>query len=131
MASATTAAQEREQAQRQVERFVRRFEPSCEPRREVPLYRLLAYHAALPLVLTPELLNYLRNQFLRGEGVPWVAEADLLLSDLCRPVGYEQYAMDTAVRAYLLEEMEQVLGRARVEAVARRRRPAGSGRRGG
>jgi formylglycine-generating enzyme required for sulfatase activity len=80
---------------------------------------LLAYHAALPLVLTPELLNYLRNQFLRGEGVPWVAEADLLLSDLSRPVGYEQYAMDTAVRAYLLEEMEQVLGNAQMKAVAR------------
>lgn len=110
MDSTTTLAQERKQAQQQVERFIRRFEPS---------YRLLAYHAALPLVLTPELLNCLRNQFLRGEGVPWVAEVDLLLSDLCNPVGYEQYAMDTAVRAYLLEEMERVLGKEQMEAVAR------------
>ncbi len=49
-------------------------------------YGLLAYHAALPLVLTPELVNYLRNEFLRGEQVPWVAEVDLLLSDLCSQV---------------------------------------------
>ena len=81
-----------------VERFVSRFDES---------YRLLAYHAALPLVLTPELVNYLRNEFLRGEQVPWVAEVDLLLSELCSQVGYELYAMDTHVRAYLLEQMEQ------------------------
>ena len=88
---------------------MRRFDPS---------YRLLAYHAALPLVLTPELLNYLRNQFLRGQ-VPWVAEVDLLLSDLCSQVGYELYAMDTAVRAYLLEEMKHELGEQRMQEVAR------------
>jgi len=80
-----------------VERFVSRFEPS---------YRLLIYHAALPLVLTPELLNYLRTQFLPREQVPWIAEVDLLLSDLCRPVGYELYAMNTDIRAYLLTEIQ-------------------------
>ena len=81
-------------AQNKVERFVSRFESS---------YHFLACHAALPLVLTPELVNYLRVQFLKSEGVPWIAEADLLLSDLCRPVGYELYVMDEAVRAYLLQ----------------------------
>ncbi|MBR8835873.1 MAG: formylglycine-generating enzyme family protein [Stigonema ocellatum SAG 48.90 = DSM 106950] len=101
--------QEKELARQRVDQFVRRFEES---------YRRLAYHAALPLVLTPELLNYLRNQFLRGQ-VPWVAEVDLLLSDLCSPVGYELYAMDTAVRAYLLEEMKQELGEKRMQDVAR------------
>jgi formylglycine-generating enzyme required for sulfatase activity len=85
-------------AQNKVERFVGRFESS---------YRLLACHAALPLVLTPELVNYLRVQFLKSEGVPWIAEADLLLSDLCRPVGYELYVMDEAGRAYLLHQLEQ------------------------
>ncbi|MBD2418231.1 formylglycine-generating enzyme family protein [Anabaena cylindrica FACHB-243] len=85
-------------AQNKVERFVSRFESS---------YRLLACHAALPLVLTPELVNYLRVQFLKSEGVPWIAEADLLLSDLCRPVGYELYVMDEAGRAYLLNQLEQ------------------------
>jgi formylglycine-generating enzyme required for sulfatase activity len=99
-----------EPARQQVERFVRRFEPS---------YRRLAYYAALPLVLTPELVNYLRSQFLLKDGVPWVAEADLLLSDLCNPVGYEQYAIDPAVRAYLLSEMETTIGRGQMQAVAR------------
>ncbi|MCP2730369.1 formylglycine-generating enzyme family protein [Limnofasciculus baicalensis] len=102
----------REQAQQTVDRFVRRFDES---------YRLLAYHAALPLVLTPELVNYLRNEFLRGEKVPWVAEVDLLLSDLCSPVGYELYAMDTHVRGYLLEEMAKNprFGKRRMAEVAR------------
>jgi formylglycine-generating enzyme required for sulfatase activity/CheY-like chemotaxis protein len=88
---------EAEEAKTIVDRFVRRFDES---------YRLLVYHAAIPLILTPELLNYLRHQFLRGQ-VDWVAEVDLLLSDLFNPVGYELYAMDTAVRAYLLENIEE------------------------
>lgn len=46
--------QETQRAEQIVERFVRRFQPS---------YKLLACHAALPLVLTPELLNFLRVQF--------------------------------------------------------------------
>ena len=104
------AQQQRKYAGQQIDRFVRRFDAS---------YKKLAYYAALPLVLTPDLLSYLRNHFLREENVPWVAEADLLLSDICRLVGYEQYVMETNVRAYLLEEMEQVLGKERIEAVAR------------
>lgn len=81
-------------------------------------YRKLAWYAAIPLVLTPELLNYLRNTFLRGE-VPWVAEVDLLLSEVCQLVGYELYAMDTEVRAYLLSEMRTQLGVERMQDVAR------------
>jgi len=88
---------EAEEAKKILDRFVCRFDES---------YRLLVYHAAIPLILTPELLNYLRHQFLRGE-VDWVAEVDLLLSDLFNPVGHELYAMDTAVRAYLLENIEE------------------------
>ena len=105
MSNATPSSLEQEQAKQRVDRFVRRFQPS---------YRLLAYYAALPLVLTPDLLHYLRVQFLRGSGVPWVGEVDLLLSELCRPVGYEQYAMDTAVRAALYEAMEQELGQPKI-----------------
>jgi len=55
-------------AQLRVQHFVRSFDDS---------YLALACHAALPLTLTPELVNYLRNRFMPGE-VPWVAEADLL-----------------------------------------------------
>jgi hypothetical protein len=87
-----------QEAKGKVDHFVTRFGN--------PSYKDLARHAALPLVLTPELVNYLRNEFLRGEAVPWEAEADLLLSDLCSQVGYELYAMETQVRAYLLEEIK-------------------------
>lgn len=98
------------EAQQKIDRFVRRFEPS---------YRHLAYLAALPLILTPELVNYLRVKFLRGK-VPWIAEADLLLSDLCRQIGYEQYAMDTVVRNCLLHEMkERKGGKQRMQEVAK------------
>ncbi|MGG6240727.1 sigma-70 family RNA polymerase sigma factor [Nodosilinea sp. AN01ver1] len=102
--------QRQTQAEQTVRRFVRRFEPS---------YHALACHAALPLVLTPELVNYLRNEFLRHEEVPWIAEVDLLLSDLCQPVGYELYAMETDVRAYLLTELERQFGRSRIQQVAK------------
>ncbi|MHC5914260.1 MAG: formylglycine-generating enzyme family protein [Nostoc sp.] len=111
MTDLADAEQLREQAKQAVDRFVWRFDES---------YRLLAYHAALPLVLTPELVNYLRNEFLRGEQVPWVAEVDLLLSDLCSQVGYELYAMETHVREYLLEQMQQNprFGKRRMQEVA-------------
>jgi formylglycine-generating enzyme required for sulfatase activity len=103
-----------ELAQQQVERFVARFERN---------YRYLACHCALPLVLTPELVNYIRVQFLLNEEVPWIAEADLLLSELCRPVGYELYAMSPAVRSNLLAqfqepEFQQKFGSHRLKSVA-------------
>ncbi|PSN11653.1 hypothetical protein C7293_23480 [filamentous cyanobacterium CCT1] len=110
MSDTSTLEQRQAQAEQTVRRFVRRFEPS---------YHALACHAALPLVLTPELVNYLRNEFLRNEEVPWIAEVDLLLSELCQPVGYELYAMDTDVRAYLLAELERQFGRSRIQQVAK------------
>ncbi len=94
-------------AKQLVDRFVRRFDES---------YRSLLYHASLPLVLTPELLNYIRNYFVKE--VPWVAEVDLLLSDLCHKVGYELYAIDTSVRAYSLDEMRKEFGQERMQQVA-------------
>lgn len=103
-----------ELAQQQINRFVGRFEPS---------YEYLAAHCALPLVLTPELVNYIRVQFLLNEEVPWIAEADLLLSDICRPVGYELYAMTPAVRSNLLAKFQspafqQKFGTNRLQSVA-------------
>lgn len=96
-------------AQLRVQHFVRSFDDS---------YLALACHAALPLTLTPELVNYLRNRFMPGE-VPWVAEADLLLSDLCREVGYETYAMEPSVRTLLINELPKRFGRKRMQEVAR------------
>ena len=62
----------------------------------------------LALGADPELVNYLRNEFLRGEDIPWEAEVDLLLSELCSQVSYDLYAMDTQVRAYLLEQIKDI-----------------------
>ncbi|WP_295581914.1 formylglycine-generating enzyme family protein [uncultured Lamprocystis sp.] len=83
-----------------IARFAQRF---GEP------HRRLAWFAALPLILTPELVNYLRVHFLSDcGGAPWISEADLLLSDLCRPIGYEQFAIDQDVRAVLIAELAAV-----------------------
>ncbi len=103
----------RRRAQQIVARFVSRFAPSEQA------YLSLAYHAAKPFILTPELLNYIRTEFLLNQ-VDWVAEADLLLSDLCQEIGYEQYAMRLDVRAHLATEMKTKLGEPRMEEIARR-----------
>jgi len=89
--------------------FTHRFGPS---------YRKLARYAALPLVLTPELLTHLRSKYLRHE-VSQEVEADLLLSDLCSQVGFEQYVMDTRTRAILLAEMRDEIGYQQMQDVAR------------
>jgi hypothetical protein len=65
----------------------------------------LACHAAFPLVLTPDLLYRLWANFVPQ--APWTAVADVLLSPLCREVGYELYEMDVAVRNLLLEELKE------------------------
>ncbi len=95
--------EEQQITKQKVELFARRFGETEAMKQG---YRKLAYHAAIPLVLTPELVHYLRVEFLADE-VPWEAEADLLLSDLCSQVGYELYAIETEVRAYLLAEMKE------------------------
>jgi formylglycine-generating enzyme required for sulfatase activity len=92
--------QERERAKQKLALFVRQFGTDEAIAHG---YEQLVYHAALPLVLTPELVHYLRVEFVGA--VPWEAEADLLLSDLCSQVGYELYAMNSGVRCYLLETM--------------------------
>ena len=107
MADVLTAQQRIDRAERRVDRFVARFEPT---------YYDLLCHTALPLVLTPELVSYLRNEFLRG--IPWIAEVDLLLSDLCSPVGYELYSMDTDIRAYLLKKRSDTFDELRMQEVA-------------
>jgi formylglycine-generating enzyme required for sulfatase activity len=106
----TQAPSQDQLAEQLISRFVRRFDSS---------YEWLLYYAALPLVLTPELLNYLRNQFLRDRHLPWVSEVDLLLSDLCSPVGDEQYAMDSHVRDYLIRKALEMLGQSELERVAK------------
>jgi hypothetical protein len=74
--------------------FARRF---GEP------HAILAMHAALPLGLTPELVHLIRVNFVSR--APWIAEADLLLSSLCRYVGGGTYEMDSDVRELLLFDL--------------------------
>ncbi|MBX9257270.1 ABC transporter substrate-binding protein, partial [Desmonostoc muscorum CCALA 125] len=71
----------------------------------------LAYHAAFPLALTPDLL-YRLVRFLwdidkEVLDIPWVAVADLLVSSLCNEVGHELYEMDLAVRNELLSRLQE------------------------
>ncbi|OUL25574.1 substrate-binding domain-containing protein [Nostoc sp. 106C] len=88
---------------RRIESFAKRFG-------KAHLY--LAYHAAFPLALTPDLLYRLWANFQRdihGEvlNIPWVAVADLLLSNLCDEVGNELYQMDLALRNLLLSRLQE------------------------
>jgi len=65
---------------------------------------ILASHAAFPLVLTPDLLYQIWATFVPQ--APWVAVAQVLLSSLCREVGYEMYEMELATRTLLLRELK-------------------------
>jgi formylglycine-generating enzyme required for sulfatase activity len=65
----------------------------------------LAAHAAFPLVLTPDLLYRLWASFLPQ--IPWTTVSDILLSPLCREVGYELYEMDPGIRNILLGELRE------------------------
>jgi hypothetical protein len=72
----------------------------------------LAYHAALPLALTPELLYQLWANFqydCNGDklGILWFAVSDVLLSGLCEEVGNELYEMDQAIREELLRQLQE------------------------
>ena len=90
-------------AQRRIQAFEKRFKSA---------HLFLAYHAAFPLALTPDLLYRLWVNFqqdVHGEvlSIPWVAVANLLLSSLCDEVGYELYEMKGEVRSKLLELLEK------------------------
>jgi len=92
----------REVTQRRIEAFGKRFG-------EAHLY--LAYHAAFPLALTPNLLyrlwaNFQRDIHGKVLSIPWIAVADLLLSSLCDQVGHELYEMENEVRNALLMELK-------------------------
>ncbi|OQP51892.1 caspase family protein [Niastella populi] len=74
---------------------------------------LLAAYAAVPAFITPDLLYKLWQNFNRYKwnGAPVsihrVAVSDLLLSPLCREVGYELYEMDHDIRMAFLEWLKK------------------------
>lgn len=67
----------------------------------------LACHAALPVVLDPELLHLLRINFFLDppESLPFTSESEILLSPLCTAIGSNLYEMSPAVRDVLLREL--------------------------
>jgi Sigma-54 interaction domain len=99
----------RDEAWQRARSFARRFgEPHVR----------LAMHGAVPIGLTPELLHLIRVNFVVG--TPWVAEADLLLSPLCRDVGGGFFEMDEELRGLLVEELQRDpdFGPGRLQAIA-------------
>jgi len=91
--------QDAQAVEQTVANFLARFQPDFD-------YEPLLLYAALPLVLTAELLHYLRHRFVSG--TPWVAEVDILLAgELCHERGYEQYTMHSPIRSYLLQRAKQ------------------------
>jgi response regulator RpfG family c-di-GMP phosphodiesterase len=77
------------------------------------VHRNLARHAAFPFVLTPDLLYQIWANFVPE--APWTAVAHVLLSRLCRQVGYEMYEMDIADRNLLLRELKDQFGQERLD----------------
>ncbi|MEQ8385187.1 MAG: response regulator [Coleofasciculus sp. A1-SPW-01] len=100
-------ARARRVAVKRVEGFAKQFGEA---------HRNLARHAAFPLSLTPDLLYQIWANFVPE--APWEAVAHLLLSRLCRQVGYEMYEMDIADRNLLLRELKEQFGQERLDELA-------------
>jgi len=90
-----------EEAAEEIVNFERRFGEK---------HLLLAWHAALPFILTPALVNLIRLNFLEKDAIPWYTEADFLLSPLCRSLGGELYQLEPTIREVLLYELEERAG---------------------
>jgi hypothetical protein len=80
----------------------------------------LAYHAALPVVIDPGLLNLLRVNFFLDppDAIPFEDEATLLLSPLFREIGDDLYEIDPQTRNLLLIGLNTKYGMTRVRQVA-------------
>jgi formylglycine-generating enzyme required for sulfatase activity len=90
-----------DKAKRRVEHFLNRYEDK-NVREKV--YQLVQY-AAFPLTLTAELCLLLREEFVQD--VPWYVATDILLSELCEPVGYDLYEMQKTTQHYLRKQLAE------------------------
>ncbi|MCL1472928.1 SUMF1/EgtB/PvdO family nonheme iron enzyme [Argonema antarcticum] len=79
---------------------------------DFPAYLNLAFHGAFPLAITPDLLYYLRENFVAD--LPWIAVPDLLLSRLFESIGGKLYQMDSGVRHLLLKALKIRFGNDRL-----------------
>jgi formylglycine-generating enzyme required for sulfatase activity len=68
----------------------------------------LVCHAAFPLTLTTDLIYCLRENFVLE--CPWYNAADVLLSGLCSPIGYDLYEIEGTTRDRLLRLLIQEFG---------------------
>jgi formylglycine-generating enzyme required for sulfatase activity len=94
-----TLSPDRVRAERRVEVFLARY-GDLKTRDVVLEY---AGYAAFTLTLTTDLAYQLRERFTPK--VDWYFAADLLLSGLCDPVGYDLYEMTAATRSVLLSRL--------------------------
>ena len=80
----------------------------------------LAYHAAVPVVVDPALLDLLRVNFFLDppDALPYEIEADLLLSPLFREIGDGLYEMEPDLRNLLLMGLQGRYGTERAQRVA-------------
>jgi formylglycine-generating enzyme required for sulfatase activity len=81
----------------------------------------LACHAAMPVMLNPQVLHLIRiNYFIDPpHALPYAAEASLLLSSLCTEVDDALYVMQPELRDLLLTRLIEEFGGARATDVAR------------
>lgn len=65
-----------------------------------------ACHASLVSILTPELANLIRINFLE-QSVEWIAESDFLLSSLCNPIDQGIFEVEPQIRQILLMVLQE------------------------
>lgn len=112
----TTGSRETARVQRVLSGFERRFGAP---------HLAFACHAAVPIALTPELAYEIWTTFRVDErerplDIPWIAVADLLLSELCAEIGHELYEIRPDVRRALVARLreDERFGEARLGEVA-------------
>ncbi|BAZ26672.1 GUN4 domain-containing protein [Kalymmatonema gypsitolerans NIES-4073] len=88
-----------------VERRLNDFKRRCGKNGDAALQ--LAYHAAMPVALNPELLHFLRINFFLDppEQLPYTVEFEFLSSGLCREIDAELYEIEPEIRNELLQKL--------------------------
>lgn len=80
----------------------------------------LAYHAALPVILSADLLHLIRINFFMHppEVLPYTAESELLLSPLCNRIDSDIYEIEHEIRKVLLQGLAIEYGKERIADIA-------------
>ncbi|WP_414587357.1 GUN4 domain-containing protein [Scytonema sp. PCC 10023] len=88
-----------------VERRLNDFKRRCGKDGDAALQ--LAYHAAMPVALNPDLLHFLRINFFLDppEQLPYTVEFEFLTSGLCREIDAELYEIEPEIRSELLQKL--------------------------